>query len=150
MGGEAVKENRIFNEEAFNQVLSFEGMDYDNGIHPTDIDGVIEYQGKAYVLYEVKHDGADLRYAQRLYLERTVEDYAKAGKKAIAIVADHQGKDPKEKVFLKDCIVREFLLSTTLTKGWRKFSKSTTCLELTDMLLAQNGDKQAKRRRGEP
>lgn len=131
-------------------MLSFEGMDYDNGIHPTDIDGVIEYQGKAYVLYEAKHDGADLRYAQRLYLERTVKDYAKAGKIAIAIVADHQGKDPNKKVLLKDCIVREFLVSAKLDLGWMRRTKPTTCQELTDFYLSQLGDEQAKRRRGEP
>lgn len=146
MGGKAVKENRIFNEEAFNQVLSFEGMDYDNGIHPTDMDGVIEYGDKAYVLYEVKHDGVDLRYAQRTYLERTVRDYAKAGKEALAIVADHQGKDPKEKVLLKDCMVREVLHSKTPDR-WQNPVKPTTCLEMTDWFLSRFEDVRATRRR---
>lgn len=145
-----MKENRIFNEEAFNQVLSFEGMDYDNGIHPTDIDGVIEYKGIAYVLYEAKHDGADLRHAQRLYLERTVKDYSKAGKIALAIVADHHGADPKEKVLLKDCMVREVLFSKW-PDGWRKPKTPMTCLEMTDWFLGEflkeHGDEQAKRRK---
>ena len=142
-----MKENRIFNEEAFNQVLSFEGMDYDKGIHPTDIDGVIEYSDKAYVLYEVKHDGVDLRYAQRTYLERTIKDYAKAGKVAIAIVADHQGSDPKEKVFLKDCMVREVLYSQSSDGEWMRPRTPMNCLEATDWLLEKIGDVHAKKRR---
>lgn len=142
-----MKENRIFNEEAFNQVLSFEGMDYDNGIHPTDMDGVIEYGDKAYVIYEVKHDGVDLRYAQRTYLERTVKDYSKVGKSALAIVADHQGKDPKEKVLLKDCMVREVLYSGTLKLGWMNPKEPMNCLEMTDWFLSKFGDTHAEKRK---
>ena len=147
MGGNVMKENRIFNEEAFNQVLSFEGMDYDNGIHPTDIDGVIEYGDKAYVLFEVKHDGVDLRYAQKLYLERTVSDYAKSGKRVLAIVADHHGSDPKEKVLLKDCIVREVLYAESPKKKWQPPRTKTTCLQMTDWFLGEVGDTHAKKRR---
>ena len=141
-----MRENRIFNEEAFNQVLSFEGMNYDRAIHPTDIDAVIEYGDIAYVLYEIKHDGADLRWAQRLYLERTVKDYAKAGKVALAIVGDHHGSDPKEKVLLKDCMVREVLHSKRIKKGWKSPENPMTCLDATDLFLGGLGDTEAIKR----
>lgn len=112
---------------AYRQILSFDGMEYQNGIRPTDIDGVLE-TGNAYLFYEVKFSGSPVKRGQRLWMERAVMDVSKGGKDALAIIADHYTKDPETPVYLKDCIVREIYwcrMPHWLTDGKRTVGEKT-------------------------
>ncbi len=91
-------------------------------ITPTDIDGLIEYRDKAYILLEVKYRDVELPHGQRLAIERIVKDTAKAGKKSIAIVAEHDVGDTNQQVDVADCIVREIYLFSE--KQWRETNRS--------------------------
>jgi hypothetical protein len=87
------------------QINDFSGLLFGK-ITPTDIDGVIEYQDKAYVFIEVKYGDADLPYGQKLALQRLVIDTIKSGKKAIIVVVQHEVKDTSESVNVSECKVR--------------------------------------------
>lgn len=113
------------------QLLLFEGMQYQK-ITPTDVDGIIEYHDKAWFIYEVKLHGTELKYGQRLMLERFCNDMSATGKYVIAIIADHEEFDPDEPVWLKDCVVREIKIKTN---KWRKTIMPMTVGELTDICI---------------
>lgn len=89
------------------QLIDFKGLELDNGIYPTDIDGLIEYHDSEYILLEVKHKDARVPYGQRLAIQRMVDDFTKAGKKAVAIVCEHKVDDTDKPVVAAFCKVRE-------------------------------------------
>ena len=82
--------SKILNPKRMKQLIDFKGLELDNGIYPTDIDGLIEYHDSEYILLEVKHKDARVPYGQRLAIQRMVDDFTKAGKKAVAIVCEHR------------------------------------------------------------
>lgn len=102
---------------------------------PTDIDGVIEYHDRIRILYEVKHENYNgiVKAGQRLMLRRFVDDFAKAGKPSIAIIATHNVPAPND-IKLADCVVREIYASDD--GYWRKPRNRITVGELTKQYIA--------------
>lgn len=96
------------------QINDFSGIRFGN-ITPTDIDGLIEYHNKAWIIFEIKYKDAQLPYGQRLALERMVKDFTDAGKKAMAIVAEHYVDDTSKQVNAAECCVREVYHSGELS-----------------------------------
>lgn len=90
--------SKILNPKRMKQLIDFKGLELDNGIYPTDIDGLIEYHDSEYILLEVKHKDARVPYGQRLAIQRMVDDFTKAGKKAVAIVCEHKVDDTDKPV----------------------------------------------------
>lgn len=99
--------SKILNPKRMKQLVDFKGLELDNGIYPTDIDGLIEYHDSEYILLEVKHKDARVPYGQRLAIQRMVDDFTKAGKKAVAIVCEHKVDDTDKPVVAAFCKVRE-------------------------------------------
>ena len=97
-------------ESKARQLIDFVGVEAGTG-YPTDIDGIIEYHNKGYVLMEVKHRNTKLKKGQRLCLERMCDDFIKAKKHAIVIVAEHVIDKAEDNVMLKECFVREYYTS---------------------------------------
>jgi len=63
-------------------------------ITPSDIDGVIDFQNKAFVFLELKFSGAKMSFGQRLMYERICDACETGGVPSIVIVADHKsGRD---------------------------------------------------------
>lgn len=62
--------SKILNPKRMKQLIDFKGLELDNGIYPTDIDGLIEYHDSEYILLEVKHKDARVPYGQRLATPR--------------------------------------------------------------------------------
>ena len=89
------------------QLLRFDGLEYDDHITPMDVDAYIEYHDMKRVLIEVKMKGVKMLWGQRTALERMVNDFTKANKDAIAIVAEHTEFDKGNDVMLAQCIIRE-------------------------------------------
>lgn len=79
----------------------------DDGLYPTDIDALIEYHDMEYILVEVKYKNKRVPYSQKLAIQRMIEDFTKAGKRAIALVAEHYESDPRKPVVAANCKVRE-------------------------------------------
>lgn len=89
------------------QLLDFSGLTTPNSpIFPTDIDGLIELWDKGYFIMEIKHNGKEVPFGQRLALERMAVDFYKAGKVSVVVVADHYVDDPEEMVPVAECLVR--------------------------------------------
>lgn len=59
-------------------------------ITPMDIDGFIDFENKAFVFIELKGNGADLPYGQRLAIERVCDACQQSGKESLVIVAHHR------------------------------------------------------------
>lgn len=89
------------------QVIDFQGLDIDGNIYPTDIDGLIEYKNSEYIIFEIKHETAEVPYGQRLALQRMVDDFTRAGKQAIVFVCEHPVRNTNRPVVAAWCKVRE-------------------------------------------
>lgn len=109
--------SKILNPKRMKQLIDFKGLELDNGIYPTDIDGLIEYHDSEYIILEVKHNKAKVPWGQRLALQRMVDDFTKAGKKAVAIVCEHSVDDTNRPVVAAVCNVRELYYGGE--KRWR-------------------------------
>ena len=99
--------SRIKNPYYAKQLIDFQGLDLDGGLYPTDIDALIEYHDMEYILVEVKYKNKRVPYSQKLAIQRMIEDFTKAGKRAIALVAEHYESDPRKPVIAANCRVRE-------------------------------------------
>lgn len=99
--------SRIKNPYYAKQLIDFQGLGLDGGLYPTDIDALIEYHNKEYILVEVKYKKKQVPYSQRLAIQRMIDDFTKAGKRAIALVAEHYDSDPRKPVIAANCRVRE-------------------------------------------
>lgn len=114
------------------QINDFSELRFGN-ITPTDIDGVIEYKDKAYIFIEIKYMDKELPYGQRLFLERIVDDIAKTGKQAVAIVIEHDVHDVTQSVSVASCRVREAYYHTV--KKWIKIPEMFTAGEYIKMFI---------------
>lgn len=121
------------NRERAKQLLCFDGLDFDSNISPMDLDGLIEYHDKKRVLIEAKLQNTPVPFGERLALERMVDDFGKAGKEALAIIADHKVFDPKEDVHVRECIVRELYYSKE--RLWRKPKRMINVQDAMDSFL---------------
>ena len=101
------KRGEIHNRERARQIRDFSGIIYGN-ITPTDIDGLIEYHGKGYIILELKLVGTKIQFGQKLALERMTDDFQKSGKAALCIIADHTIYDPAKDIIASNTIVREY------------------------------------------
>ena len=113
------------------QINDFSGLRFGN-ITPTDIDGIIEYKNKAFVIIEVKYGDAELPYGQRLCVERMVSDLSKP---ALAIIAEHSVCDENESIDVSKCNVREIYLCNE--KKWRPPKRSFSVRELCEKFLGR-------------
>lgn len=103
----------IYSPERFRQPIIFDGLKWGKK-QPTDIDAMLELQGKAYVFFEVKSGNKDVPLGQRIALERLVSDTGRVGKRSVAMVVSHEVENPREPVVLADCLVRELYYSRSM------------------------------------
>ncbi len=78
----------IRNRQYGTQVRDFSGLRFEN-ITPTDLDGLIEYKDRGYVLIETKYRNGELPDGQRLALERLCDDLQRI-KPTLLIIASHE------------------------------------------------------------
>ena len=105
------------------QINDFSGVRIGN-ITPTDLDGAIDYHGKAFIFIEVKLIGKELPFGQKLFLERIIDAISDNGKYAVAFVIEHDVQDVTQSIPCADCYVREVYL--TKNKKWKKPCKKRT------------------------
>lgn len=112
------------------QIVDFSGLRFGN-ITPTDCDGLIEYRDKAYILFELKHRGADVPHGQLVALVRAVDDWRRAGKKAMFIIAEHEADNPADDIDAASCTVR-----TYYNGAWYKPAKPTSLKSLVTLIIS--------------
>ena len=103
----AIQRGQIISRNRARQIKDFSGLLFGN-ITPTDIDGLIEYHGKAYVVIELKLSGTPVRYGQKLALERLVDDLRTAGRPSLCIIAEHDIVDTEDAIDVANAIVTEY------------------------------------------
>ena len=103
------------------QLVDFSGLRFDN-ITPTDCDGLIEYRNKAYVLFEIKLRDAKVPDGQLKALVRSIDDFKRANKSAILVIAEHDVDNPAQdidaaKILCLDCLIKSaYFLAFLLSK----------------------------------
>lgn len=102
----AQKGQIIFRNRA-RQIKDFSGLLFGN-ITPTDIDGLIEYHGRAYVIIELKFNDRQVPFGQKLALERLTDDLEKAGKQSLCIIAKHNTINPRDAIDVANATVSEY------------------------------------------
>lgn len=128
------------NKERGRQLLLFDGFQYGN-ITPTDIDAIIEWKNRLWVIFEAKTGEKETPLGQRILFERFVQDMKKAGKPALAMIVEHSTK-ATEDAYLCDCVVREVF--TTERPIWRPPNRRLTAKEAADAYLAYFEGKNAR------
>lgn len=124
------EESRIRNPYYAKQLIDFQGLDLDGGLYPTDIDAIIEYHDMEYILVEVKYRNKRVPYSQKLAIQRMIEDFTKAGKRAIALIAEHYESDPRKPVVAANCRVRELYYGEECQ--WRAPTRELTVRQAVD------------------
>jgi hypothetical protein len=79
---------QVVNKARYLQVRDFSGLRWNN-ITPTDIDGLIDFQDRLFVFFELKRKGNAIPRGQEMAIERVVREMGK-GKPTIAFVAEHE------------------------------------------------------------
>ena len=119
----------IINAKRAAQLNDFGGL-RDGKKMPTDIDGLIEYQNKAYLLMEIKYGDKEIPIGQRIALERMAHDFDRLGKKTSVILIEHHIHDTNKQVPVAMCRVRE--IYDVKAKRWRQPKKELTAKQAVD------------------
>ena len=118
---------RIENEKRARQLVRFDDMDFGNKGF-TDIDAVMDWRGRAWLLFEVKGRGKGLTTGQRILAEHFVGMAWESGRYAVVAVVEHGVRDCNRDVRLSECEVVE--LYETKGMAWRPPREPMTAKEL--------------------
>lgn len=111
------------------QINSFLGLIRRRNITPTDIDGIIDYNGKAFIILEGKYGDAELPKGQKMALENLANAILESKKKVVVIIFRHNVHDINN-----DIIVSQQLVSDIYFKRkWDKITVEKTVLEVIEM-----------------
>lgn len=114
-------------EDRARQLIRFDDMHIDKRGF-TDIDAVMEWRDRAWLIFEVKTFGKDVPLGQRIALERFVKDASACGKYAVAAVVEHNVVNPNMDIYLRDCLVKS--LYVTYEYRWRPPKQFMTAHQL--------------------
>ena len=118
---------KIRNREYASQLRDFSGLRFGR-ITPTDIDGFMDFNNKAFVFIEAKHGVALPKTGQRLALERVCDACESAGKSTLVLVASHTDAGDIQFASIPVAFIRH--------KGkWRTPRKPTTVREAIETFL---------------
>jgi len=131
MGGVSLR-GVIENRDRKRQIIDYRDLRFGN-ITPTDIDGMIEYHGKAFIYYEFKLNDAEMPNGQRISLEQSIKSHRAAGKQAIAILLEHNIQNWQHDIPAAQCPVREYYLNPKY--GWAKPKQYETAYSLSKRFL---------------
>jgi len=106
----------------YKQLISFEGMERMRKITPTDIDGLIDYNGNSFIYMEFKTDGKSIDYGQRLAIEHIINSHEQAGHKACALLIYHNC-DADEIIMAKEKII-ESVYQNNKWRDWKKANQN--------------------------
>ena len=93
----------IKNRNKVKQVVDFTGVQ--NGkLHPSDIDGVLEFDNEVLILIEVKRKFKRIPTGQRILLERICNSWHNP-EKCIVLKVEHEFDDEHQDIPLEKCLV---------------------------------------------
>lgn len=99
------------------QAIDFEGLEYSDKIHPSDIDCVLEFDDTYLILIEVKKKDNPLLVGQELLLTRICNAWCENPKRKAAVLkVEHQVYDGD--IPIKDCVVRSVYMEKEWDNVW--------------------------------
>lgn len=123
----------IRNERRYKQLVDFRGLRY-GAMTPTDVDGVLEYKDKLFILLELKHTSAPpMKDGQRMALERMCIHLTKQ-RATILLLAVHD-RAPEQLIDAAAAIVH----SKYFFYQWRQPEQIETVREATDAFIEKYG-----------
>lgn len=130
---QAKNERGVFHSlERAHQLIRFDGMRFRANGTPTDIDAVIDIQGRAFIFWEVKLAGQELPLGQRLMLEHLQDGLNKARIPSVIIVGEHQCA-PGIDIYLADLPAVRYRVSKE--KDWIQPPYPINCYQLAKHFL---------------
>lgn len=128
-----LKRGHIRNRTAAGQRTDYSGMRYGT-ITPTDLDAIIDFGNKAFVVVELKFKGVALSQGQKLMLERLARRLERGGAKALVLIGEHD-TPPEKDVNLAEARVRSIYRSMI----WKEGHLEQSVREATDRFLTTVG-----------
>jgi len=112
----------IKNKGRAQQINSFSGLIRRRNISPTDIDGLIDYNGKAFIILEGKYGDAELPKGQRMALENLANAMLDGSKKVVVIIFRHNIHNVNEEINVSTQPVTEIYFK----RKWFPISSKST------------------------
>ena len=119
----------IEHEERARQIRDFSGLRYGN-ITPTDIDGLIDFKNRIFVVFELKYMDAKTPFGQHLAIERIVDIVQETGRVSIGIIGRHEHHDVNEPI---DCANADLVEYRWLGE-WREPKRKITVKQAIDKI----------------
>lgn len=113
------------------QIIDFSGLKFKR-IMPTDIDGMIEYQSKAFVFYEYKLGDAQMPGGQQRAFEELADTIQRGGRHCVVFLCSHDAEDPNQDIDAANAVVS----ATYYCGKWRRAAKRQTVRERTEAFIA--------------
>ena len=107
---EFFKKDELKYKSRARQINSFLGLIRRRNITPTDIDGIIDYNGKAFIILEGKHSDAELPKGQRMALENLANAILDGNKRVVVIVFRHHVHDVNDDIIVSKQNVSELYI----------------------------------------
>ena len=98
------------------QINSFAGLIRRRNITPTDVDGLIEYNGNVFIMLEGKYGDAELPKGQRMALENLANAILDGKKKVVIIVYRHYIQNSNQDVIVSE----QFVSDVYFDRKWKK------------------------------
>jgi hypothetical protein len=95
--------------------MDFTGVQ-NRAIHPSDIDGVLEFDDKYLFLIEMKFIATDIPTGQKMMLERIINAWEESGRIGAILKVEHKFRDEEIDVPLHLC----FVTKVYSNKKWLK------------------------------
>jgi hypothetical protein len=111
------------------QINSFSGMIRRRNITPTDIDGIIDYNGNAFVILEGKYGDAEIPKGQRMALENLANAILLGKKKVLVIIFRHYVNNTNEEIIVSNQLASEIYFK----RKWFQICFNKTVLELIEI-----------------
>jgi len=117
----------IRNRNQTKQAIDFSGIQ--NGkIHPTDIDGVLEFDNEVLILFEVKRFNNDIPTGQRLVLERVCDSWKT--KKSIVLLVNVNVPNDIDSIPMINGIVTKYYINGQ----WNELKSNNTIKSVLNKL----------------
>ncbi|NBU34797.1 hypothetical protein EBS40_09330 [bacterium] len=111
------------------QINSFLGLIRRRNITPTDIDGIIDYHGKAFIILEGKYGDAELPKGQKIALENLANAILESKRQVVVIIFRHHVHDINNDIIVSEQIVSDIYYK----KKWETITAQKNVIEVIQM-----------------
>jgi len=128
---------QIFDRSRSRQIIDFSGLRYGK-ITPTDIDGLIEFRNKYFILIELKLHNAQMPRGQEIAFVRMVLNLKKANKPSVLFIASHDVEDPEDDIDASKAIVTKLYHPAdgiAPARRWMQFNNKKSLRDAIDLFI---------------